>query len=145
MGSGGARHRSGPSPAVENSEWTHIKNVPCQKPIPSFPLPDPNERELYLWRDLWEKPVARMWHKNGQEYEVALYARRFTEAEQPDSSVTLNTLVRQMGDSLGITAPGLRSNRWLLVDDIIEVEETQAKAIPSARERLRALPGGIDE
>lgn len=143
MPSGGARHRSGPTPAIENSDWTHIKNVPCERPVPAFPLPDPSERELYLWQKLWVKPQAEMWHKQDQAYEVALYTRRFTEAEQSDSSVTLNTLVRQMGDSLGITAPGLRSNRWLLVDDVIEIEETKAKPIPSARARLKA--GGVDE
>lgn len=143
MPSGGARHRSGPAPS-DNSDWTPIPNKPCELTPPPFPLPDPTERELYLWRELWEKPQATMWHKQNQTYEVALYTRRFVEVEKHDSSVTLNTLVRQMADSLGITTPGLRSNRWLLVDEVIEVEQSKVKAIPSARERLKALPGRDD-
>lgn len=141
MPTGGARHRSGPPPSSDSDQWIRIPNTPCDEQPPSFPLPDPSERELYLWKKLWVKPQARMWHLNDLDYEVALYTRRFAEAEQADSSVTLNTLVRQLADSIGVTVPGMRSARWLLVADVINVEQPKQKAIPSAKDRFALKQG----
>ncbi|MFP3986891.1 hypothetical protein U9R90_05190 [Streptomyces sp. E11-3] len=105
-------------------------------------------REAELWADLWRKPQAIMWERFGQELEVALYVRRLTEAELMDSRVNLSTLVRQMGDSLGLTTPGMRANRWR-VDRPREEEEapTGTSSAPiagvyDARARLRAAAGG---
>jgi hypothetical protein len=68
-----------------------------------------------MWARLWAKPQAVMWERYGQEHEVALYVRRFCEAEQMDSKVNLSTLVRQMSDALGLSTPGLRANRWRIL------------------------------
>lgn len=106
-------------------------------------------RESVLWEKLWRKPQALMWERYSQEYEVALYVRRAGEAEQIDAPVALSTLVRQLADSLGLTTPGMRANRWRI--DRPEEEPAPAAAPKtgrapakptSARARLKALPGG---
>jgi hypothetical protein len=125
-------------------EWTILPAEGREGPTPEWPLTEPSEREAELWAALWRKPQALMWERFGQEVEVALYARRLAEAEEPKSFVNLSTLVRQMSDSLGLTTPGMRANRWRIDRD----EEAAAPAVgsvppaSSARARLRAVPGG---
>ena len=87
-----------------------------------------------------------MWERFGQELEVALYVRRFTEAELMDSRVNLSTLVRQMADSLGLTTPGMWANRWrITAEEPAPVKPTgrgRATAAPkSSRSRLKVVPG----
>jgi len=119
MGSGGARARSGPAPDPnalrrerDAGDWTVLPAEGRQGATPDWPLSEQMIREAELWKQLWEKPQALMWERYGQELEVALYVRRFCEAEEIESKVNLSTLVRQMADSLGLTTPGLRANRW---------------------------------
>lgn len=153
MASGGARSRSGPAPDPnalrrdrDAGEWTVLPAEGRPGATPDWPLEEQTIRESALWEALWGKPQALMWERYGQEYEVALYVRRLAEAEQPESSVNLSTLVRQMADSLGLTTPGMRSNRWR-IDRAEETAPSASKATPpsapsSARARLKALPGG---
>lgn len=87
-----------------------------------------------------------MWERYGQEFEVALYVRRFSEAELMDSRVNLSTLVRQMADSLGLTTPGMRANRWrIAADEVAERRESAAAAAQprkrTARDRFKVVPG----
>ncbi|WP_254076503.1 hypothetical protein [Streptomyces pacificus] len=151
MASGGARARSGPAPDPnalrrdrDAGEWTVLDGGRTGKP-PAWPLSEQSAREAELWADLWAKPQAIMWERFGQELEVALYVRRFTEAELMDSRVNLSTLVRQMADSLGLTTPGMRANRWRIAAE----ESAPAKpagrgrtvAAKSSRSRLKVVPG----
>ncbi|MEW2415300.1 hypothetical protein AB0953_16515 [Streptomyces sp. NPDC046866] len=151
MPKGGARARSGPPPDPQAlrrerdaGEWTILPAAGREGAAPDWPLTAPSDREAELWQRLWRKPQALMWERYGQETEVALYARRLAEAEEPGSFVNLSTLVRQMSDSLGLTTPGMRANRWRIDRD----EEASvavsgsAPASSSARARLRAVPGG---
>jgi len=90
-------------------------------------------------------PQAIMWERFGQELEVALYVRRLSEAEELESRVNLSTLVRQMADSLGLTTPGMRANRWrIAADEVAERRENAAKqpaARRTARDRFKVVPG----
>jgi hypothetical protein len=154
MASGGARARSGPAPDPtalrrdrDAGEWTILPAEGRQGAMPEWPLPEQTIREADLWDALWRKPQAIMWERYGQEFEVALYVRRFSEAELMDSRVNLSTLIRQMADSLGLTTPGMRANRWRV--DRAEESAQPAKgaaaaqlAPKSARARLRAVPDG---
>ncbi len=84
-----------------------------------------------------------MWERFGQELEVALYVRRLAEAEEPDARVNLSTLVRQMADSLGITTPGMRANRWRITRDDEPTTPSGARAATprtSSRSRLKVVP-----
>ncbi|MFI2612064.1 hypothetical protein [Kitasatospora sp. NPDC018619] len=84
-------------------------------------------------------PQSLMWERYGQQLEVALYVRRLAEAEQPASRVNLSTLVRQMADSLGLTTPGMRANRWRIAQDEIG-ERRQERERTSARSGSVASP-----
>ncbi|MFC4034552.1 hypothetical protein ACFO3J_24190 [Streptomyces polygonati] len=152
MPKGGARTRSGPAPDPtalrrerDAGEWTILPAEGRQGATPDWPLTDSNLREGEFWERLWSKPQALMWERYDQGLEVALYVRRLCEAEKHDASVGLSTLLRQMADSLGLTTPGMRANRWKI--DRSEDEAEEAGAAPlvepnSARARLRAVPGG---
>ncbi|WP_455712601.1 phage terminase small subunit [Streptomyces griseofuscus] len=153
MTSGGARSRSGPAPDPtalrrdrDAGEWTVLPAEGRQGATPDWPLTDQTGREADLWERLWEMPQALMWERYGQELEVALYVRRMAEAEKPDAFVGLSTLVRQMSDSLGLTTPGMRANRWRIERSEGETarQEASVSAIApnSARARLKALSGG---
>ncbi|MET8404455.1 hypothetical protein [Streptomyces sp900116325] len=154
MAKGGARARSGPAPDPtalrrerDAGEWTILPAEGRQGATPDWPLTEQTDREDNLWVDLWTKPQALMWERYGQEIEVALYVRRLAEAEKADAGVNLGTLVRQMSDSLGLTTPGMRANRWRVDRSEDAAEQagpaSTAKVAPnSARARLRAVPGG---
>jgi hypothetical protein len=112
-------------------------------PSPAWPLVGRSERESELWELLWRKPQALMWERFGLELEVALYVRRLAEAEEPESRVNLSTLVRQMADSLGLTTPGMRANRWRIPRDEEPLPAAGARPgapRPSARSRLKVVP-----
>lgn len=154
MGSGGARARSGPAPDPnalrrerDQGEWTILPASGRPGEPPAWPLVDQSEREVELWARLWAKPQALMWERLGQELEVALHVRNLALVEMPGAPVNLGTLVRQQQDSLGLTTPGLRSNRWRIPGDEVgqrrsERMPTAAPARKSSRDRLRGIDGG---
>lgn len=148
MASGGARTRSGPAPDPsalrrdrDSKEWLKLTG-PRTGPAPAWPLPRPTKRELDLWELEWKRPQAVMWEANGQELEVAMYVRSFRQAEAPTAVVALRTLVRQQMDALGLTTPGLRANRWIIVEPESIEQSPQPPAGPSVKERLRVVQGG---
>ena len=151
MVSGGARARSGPAPDPtalrrerDAGEWSVLPAEGRQGATPEWPLSEQSIREAELWEQLWCKPQALMWERYGQELEVALYVRRFSEAELMDSRVNLSTLVRQMADSLGLTTPGMRANRWRISRDEEPQRQVGGAVVParvSARSRLKVVPG----
>lgn len=154
MPSGGARARSGPPPDPnalrrdrDAGEWTILPAEGRPGDPPVWPMEEQSGRESDLWEAFWRKPQALVWERLGQEFEVALYVRRLAEAEQPESSVALSTLVRQMADGLGLTTPGLRANRWR-IDRPEEAAPQRSGSAPvsiapnSARARLKAVSGG---
>jgi hypothetical protein len=158
MGSGGARARSGPAPDPEalnrlrntDAAWHVLPITGRPGPAPEWPLPNPSQRELDLWALLWAKPQATRWEVLGQDHEVALYVRRFVRAEQPDAPVATVVVVRQLGEALGLTIPGLLRNRWQIGSQQSAPVAPQAPADPggtppaprgSAKSRiLRAVP-----
>ena len=154
MSKGGARSRSGPPPDPnalrrerDVGEWVTLPASGRPGNPPAWPLPTASKRERELWRLMWRRPQAIMWERNGQHLDIALYCRRFAEAEVPDSPVALSTLVRQMQDSLGLSVPGLRANRWRIASDEVAARRAERAAVdeklrPSARERLKAIQGG---
>lgn len=150
MPSGGARARSGPAPDPnalrrerDTGDWTELPAAGRETDPPEWPLAGLDTREWELWRKLWLMPQALMWERYGQDLEVALYVRQLVRFEQPRSSVILGTLVRQMADSLGLTTPGLRANRWKIMrDEVSERRVARPQPGQSSRDRLKALRGG---
>lgn len=149
MSSGGARARSGPAPDPhalrrdgDAGEWVTLPAGPCKTKAPTWPLPKQTPRERTLWARLWKLPQAAMWHRNHQDLEVALYVRRLGEAELPGAPVALGTLVRQLGDGLGLSLTGLRAQRWVIEGTADAAAISAARTGGAARERFKVLPGG---
>lgn len=156
MASGGARARSGPAPDPsalrrerEVGQWTTLPAVGRVEDLPEWPLEGQSEREARLWEQMWRRPQALLWERNGQHQEVALYCRRFAEVEKPEASVALGTLVRQMMDSLLLTIPAMRSARIRIAETVEPEGErrrpTAARRAGSARARLTVVRGDGDE
>lgn len=147
MPSGGARSRSGPPPDPnalrrnrDAGEWWTLPAEGRAGDPPDWPLIDPDPRELSVWADLWTKPQAVAWEVLGQEHEVALYVRRFVEAEKPGSGPSLGTLVRQLGEGLGLTIPGMARNRWKIAKRDQPAAEARPARTAGARDRhIRAV------
>jgi hypothetical protein len=152
MPSGGARVRSGPPPDPnalrrerDVGEWTELPAEGRPGEAPEWPLDGQTDREMALWRRLWRMPQALMWQRYAQELEVALYVRQLVRCEKPRSPIILGTLVRQTADSLGLTTPGLRANRWRIAAAGANAQTTAAEGDqprPSARDRLTVVRGG---
>lgn len=148
MASGGARSRSGPPPdpnalrrdRKDDGDWLTLPAGGRDGDAPAWPLTGGTERELELWTILWAKPQAHAWARLSLEFEVGMLVRRMAEAETPGSHTSTGTLVRQMMDSLGLTTPGLRSNRWKLSDDEVgEAREEKASTGGRSRDRFRVV------
>lgn len=151
MVKGGARARSGPAPNPnalrrerDAGEWKVLPAEGRQGATPDWPLSEQTDRETELWNGLWEMPQALMWEQYRQHLEVAMYVRRLAEAEKPQSAVVLSTLVRQMADSLGLTTPGMRANRWRITADEAAAAPRSGRpaAKRSSRSRLKVVSSG---
>ena len=140
MRGGGVRSGPPPDPSSlrQQGEWIDLPAEGRDGPTPSWPLEGQTSREAELWQREWWRPQAIMWERYGQELEVALYVRRLTQAEQPDSPVNAGNLVRQMQEALGISMPGLQRHRWRIVDGD-KAEEQRPRQRSSARERLKVV------
>lgn len=152
----GGHARSGPPPDPnalrrerDKGEWTLLPAAGRPGDPPVWPLAGHTEREAILWGDLWRKPQALMWERYGQEIEVALYVRNLAQVERPGSPINLGTLVRQQSDSLGLTTPGLRANRWRIVAAVpAEAVPAPSRAKPerpSSRNRLKVVRDDDDD
>jgi hypothetical protein len=152
MPKGGTRSRSGPPPDPnalrrdrDDAEWVTLPPAGREGEAPEWPLTAPTKRELAFWSRLWAKPQAVMWERLGQELEVALYVRRLVESERRGSAANLTTLVRQMADSLGLTTPGLRSNRWRIGKLAPDDAKARRAPVPSTRTRLRVVGDQVSD
>lgn len=144
----GSSSRSGPAPDPnalrrdrDAGEWLVLPAEGRSGPAPEFPLKNLMGREAELWAELWVKPQAVAWERAGLLLEVALFTRRFVEVEQHNAAAIKGTLVRQMMDSLGLTTPGLRSNRWR-IEAVEQPKAQQTAPRASSRSRLTVVAEG---
>lgn len=147
----GGHARSGPAPDPmalrrerDSAEWVDLPASGREGPVPVWPLAGKQTaRERELWAQLWRKPQAVMWELRGQELEVALYVRRFREAEKPGSPVSLSTWIIRQNEQLGLSSSGLRFNRWRIVADDVTAKRVERGAAEraSARDRFKVVDG----
>ena len=150
MAQGGARVRSGPPPdpnalrrSRDSGDWVTLPFEGRTAPAPAWPLGDQSDREAELWAFHWALPQAVEWERLRLDYQVALFVRRFAEAEVPGSPVTVSTWVRQQNDALGISVPGMLSLKWRVGDPAAEAGPVQtATSAASTRSRLRVVDDG---
>lgn len=153
MPSGGARLRSGPPPdpnalrreKKSDGEWMILPSEGPQGDAPVWPLTEASDREAVIWERLWQMPQAHIWLQRRQHDQVALYVRRFVEAEEPGAAVGRSTLVRQLADNLLLSIPAMLSARVQIAEDEVAKRRTSKSAKAEdggVRGRLEALDGG---
>lgn len=133
----GGHARSGPAPDPnalrrerDIGEWTTLPAEGRPGPAPAWPLTKPTVRETDLWVRLWAKPQALMWERYDQTEEVALYVRKLRATEKPNAPAASFTAVRQLADSLGLSTPGMRANRWKIGPPAIESQGAPEPVVP---------------
>ena len=149
MASGGARGNAGrvadPNAlrrerSGDSASWTSL--APFDGPAPEWPLSENLEngvREMTIWERLWRRPQASEWSRLGLEDEVALYARYLAEAEAPDASSAVRTLVKQHQELLGLSTAGLNRLRWQMPAGEARQVEAAPKRKASSRARLKVV------
>lgn len=149
MASGGARGNAGrvadPNAlrrerAGDSASWTMLEAF--DGPAPQWPLSENLEngaREMTIWERLWSRPQASEWSRLGLEDEVALYARYLAEAEAPDASSAVRTLVKQHQELLGLSTAGLNRLRWQLPAGEAPKSEPTTRRRASSRARLKVV------
>ena len=152
MASGGARGNAGrvADPAAlrrersgDSATWTVLESF--SGPTPGWPLAESEllgHREMVIWERLWKRPQASEWSRLGLEDEVALYTRYLAEAELPDASSAVRTLVKQHQELLGLSTAGLNRLRWQLPAGEVPKVEQSAVRKSSSRARLKVVGNG---
>ncbi|WP_330478688.1 hypothetical protein OG301_26785 [Streptomyces platensis] len=86
-----------------------------------------------------------MWETLHLDFEVASYVRLLVRAEAPRSSAIIWGQVKQVAESLGLSASGMARNRWTVasVNDDSDQSTPQAAVSPVAdlAARLKAVSG----
>ena len=140
---GGARARSGPAPdpnALRRSRksdpaWTKISaDARTGKDAPEWPLVEPSDRELELWRAWWSLPVAALWLDSHSLDYVAFTVRMFSEAEQPKARTEDRKSLRQMMADLYMTPDSQLRARIIILDE--DAAQTAAPAVESAGDNV---------
>ena len=149
MASGGARGNAGrvADPNAlrrdrtgDSATWTVLE--PFDGPLPGWPLAESEllgHREVVIWERLWKRPQASEWSRLGLEDEVALYTRYLAEAELPDASASVRTLVKQHQELLGLSTAGLNRLRWQLPAGEAPKVAAAPKRKASSRARLKVV------
>lgn len=149
MASGGARSRSGPAPDPnalrrnrdKDGDWLLLPAEGRPGAPPAWPMPTFTDREVEVWASLWSLPQAVAWDRDHMADHVALYCRRWCEAEEPNSSVALSTLVRQLRDDLGLTTDSMLRKRWKFAADETASRRADRSVVPrsSSKDRLKVV------
>lgn len=160
MPRGGTRAGAGRPPDPESlaaldrpeayGEWVELPKTGRTGRVPAWPLPtSTNAAERKLWNRLWKTPQAIMWEKLELHLQVALYVRRAIEADERGATSALTNTVLRLADSLGISALGMRSLRWRIVDRTAAAKvaaesapSTVRRSGGSSRDRLKVVSGG---
>ena len=153
MAAGGPRNRSGPvaDPLSGRSDSRGYKltALPAEGysgPAPEFPLPDPSERELDVWRETWRLPQACAWSVPSERWRirtVGMWVRLSVRCESVDVSPPMYGQLHRFADQVGLTTAGLAEMGWAVAVDEVAKRSVERKAVPVRVERrLRAAAGG---
>lgn len=141
---------NGPAPdpnslrsAKRGAEWTRLPtNARDGKETPGWPtfVPEPTAEELTMWVQLWRKPQAVFWERDGMHNAVAMYVRTFIASMQPNGYVTEKTAAHRQSDALLLTTPALLAAKVLIVDP--EPEQDEAATVSPIQPQGHATPRG---
>lgn len=152
MSHGGARNRSGPK-ATEGSATSERRGyvltaLPSEGyagPVPEFPLPDPSDRELEVWREAWRTPQACAWSLPSERWRtrtVAMWVRQSVRCEALDVPANLLSQLHRFADQIGMTTAGLAEMGWKVAVDEVAAKSAARPAAPKATRRLRSASSG---
>ena len=150
MARGGARNRSGPQPdpmsGRSDARGLKFDQLPAEGydgEAPEFTLPNPSDRELRVWANLWRTPQAAAWARESSRHSaVENYTRRAVRSEDPEASAAIMAQVHRLGDQLGLTPAGLRENGWVIARDEVTPKRAERSAPSVPTRRLRAVGDG---
>ena len=150
MARGGARNRSGPQPdpmsGRSDARGLKFDQLPAEGydgEAPEFTLPNPSDRELRVWANLWRTPQAAAWAREPWRHSVVEnYARWTVRSEDPEASAAIMAQVHRLGDQLGLTPAGLRENGWVIARDEVTPKRAERSAPSAPTRRLRAVGDG---
>lgn len=154
MPAGGARSRSGPAPdpmALRRSRkddaagWTVLPSEGRVKATPIWPAPTQTDREAELWSEMWAKPQALIWERDGLTHFVAMFVRLLAEAEVEKASAENRKTVRMMFADLYLTSDAMaRARIRIAEDETAEKRQSKAEAAaakPTSRDRFEVVDG----
>ena len=153
MPAGGARNRSGP-PAQEGSATSErrgftLTTLPAEGyagDVPEFPLPEPSDREIDVWREAWRTPQACAWSLPSERWRmrtVAMWVRQSVRCEASDVPANLLAQLHRFADQIGMTTAGLAEMGWkVAVDEVAQKAATRAPAERPKRRLRSASDGG---
>lgn len=162
LGTNAARF-NGPPPdpnslrsAKRGAEWTRIpRNAREGQDTPDWPvfLSEPSMEELAFWAELWKKPQAVFWLRDGMIQAVAMYVRTYISSMQPGGFVTEKTAAHRQADALLLTTPALLAAKVLIVEPEGESEQSAtisshpavAQATSSVRSRFTVVTPSSDD
>jgi len=160
MAHGGARNRSGPQ-ADEGSarsdargfKLTALPAAGFRGRIPKFPLPDPSERELEVWKAAWRTPQACAWNLASERWRIptiGMWVRVKVRCEDFEAPAAMLSSMIRLSDQIGMTTAGLAEMGWkVAVDELAEARASRPAPTPAAApdppaapraRRLRAAP-----
>lgn len=159
MARGGARAQAGrkPDPDSRGSRYGYNKlgktNGKLLLPkdgyrgeYPEFPLGEPLDRELELWKELWRTPQAAAWAIMPHlQHLVPIYVRQTVRGEEPDVPASVLTAALRIADNLGLTATGMSGLNWVIDNDdlVAKVGDTPRNNTVVDIHTRRQLPGDV--
>jgi hypothetical protein len=106
-------------------------------------------RELELWAWAWRTPQAAAWAKEPwRQHPVALWVRTAAICEGADATAADKNSLHRFADQIGLTPAGLAFNGWKIAADQLaekRAEKAPAPAVPTARDRMKALRGAAGQ
>lgn len=122
-------------------DWVTLPIEGRKGKTPRWPL---SGRTPAGWADIWRKPQAVMWEKNGDVLLVARYVRLRNLSQDPASLESVNVSVlnelRQLEDRLGLSPMALKRLQWEIGDaEAAGASQSDAGKVVDARERFAIL------
>lgn len=103
------------------------------------------DREEVLWAWAWTTPQAAAWAKEHWRWPiVAMWVRTMVLCESSDATAADKGSLHRFADQIGMTPAGLKENGWKVAADQLaekRAEKAPAPAVPTARDRMKALRG----
>jgi len=108
------------------------------------PLREWSTETLRLWREVWRKPQATMWHDVEAVVPLAIVWQDL-QVLAPERTAALLAELRQVENALGLGPRALAQLRWRVVsDEVAERRRTTPSAVPGSLPTPDGVPSPRD-